>query len=678
MPLPVINLDDRTFEQLFDDLRRRIAVYVPEWTDHNESDPGIALLQLFCWLQEMTFYRMNRVPDKMFIEFLRLVGIELTAPAPAHADLTFALNVKDLPTAVAIPKGTQVTLAGGSSGSNSGPIIFETDDNLFAVGAQILAVQVYDAARFQLFRVQNFSFGDAIQALSNGPQTGCAFAVGFDSVFPPGRYSMLVRVVDTATPFVQARGSGIDSYTPPVNALWEYSTGDPLNWSPLSVAQDDTRSLTKTGYLQFDAPTDGDTLQYGLWNDPAQPLFWLRYRIVSVLGGGYETPPQVSSVLINTISATNAVTETLEVLGYSTGLPNQSFTLAHSPVLAMPAGVTGRVQVQEEESGSYVTWTEVPNFDSSLRTDTHYTLDSSTGLVQFGDGKNGKIPRALTSGSVNQTSFERNIRATEYRWGGGAAGIAGANKITSLNSPVPYVSTVTNVAPSYGGSDEESLDDAKARAPMVIRTMTRAVTADDFAFLAEGTPGANIRRAVAYPLLNPNYRIKRPISGGLPAPEVPIPGVVTVIVVPDSTDLMPTPSSATLGLVADWLDQHRLLTAELYVAAPRYRLVHIRARVIADPSADSGVVQQQLTAALLAYFHPLTGGPKGQGWDFGGTIDFSGTYRQILSVPGVQRIDTSSVATFVDDELVPACTDYPLEPDELVYSIDHELEVTYS
>ena len=678
MPLPVINLDDRNFERLYDDLRRRIAVYVPEWTDHNESDPGIALLQLFCWLQEMTFYRLNRVPDKMFIEFLRLVGIELTAPAPAHADLTFTLSVKNLPSAAPIPKGTQVTLAGGSSGTSSGPIIFETDDNLFAVGATILAVQVYNAARFQLFRVQTFSFGDAIPALSSTPQTGCAFAVGFDSTFPAGRYSMLVRVVDTANPFVQARGTGLDSYTPPVNALWEYSTGDPLFWRPLSVAQDDTRALTRTGYLTFDAPADGGTLQYGLWNDPAQPLFWLRYRIANLLGGGYETPPQISSVLINTISATNAVTESDEVLGYSTGLPNQSFTLAHAPVLAMPAGVTGRIVVQEEEDGDYLPWTEVANFGASSRSDTHYTLDASTGLVQFGDGKNGKIPHALTTGSVSQTSFERNIRTTQYRWGGGAAGLAGANTITSINSPVPYVSAVTNVAPSYGGSDEESLDDAKARAPQVIRTMTRAVTSDDFAFLAEGTPGANIRRAVAYPLLSPTYRIKRSASGGLPAPEVPIPGVVTVIVVPDSTDPKPTPSTATLGLVANWLDQHRLLTAELFVAPPRYRLVHIRARVIADPSADGGVVQQKLVAALLAYFHPLTGGLKGQGWDFGGTIDFSATYRQILSVPGVQRIDTSSVATFVDDELVPSCTDYPLEPDELVYSIDHEIEVTYS
>lgn len=675
MPLPTINLDDRTFDQLFADLRRRIPVYAPEWTDHNESDPGIAMLQLFCWLQEMMFYRLNRVPDKMFVEFLRLVGIELTPPAPAHADLTFTLSVKDLPQPVAIPQGTQATLA---SGGTSGPVIFETDDNLFAVGATTQAVQVYDSARFTLSRVQDFSFGAPLFALSQHPQTGCAFSIGFDRTFPPGRHRMLVRLVDPSNPYVQARGVGIDSYTPPVEAYWEYSTGDPLNWKKLSVAQDDTRALTRTGYVQFDAPDDQDTIQYGLWNDPATPLFWIRYRIQQVLGGGYEAPPQLSNVLINTISATNAVTENNEVLGFSTGLPNQTFQLAHAPVLPLPSGATGRIEVKEDPNGDYFTWTEVDTFAASGRSDTHYMLNPKTGLVTFGDGKNGKIPLALASSSGDPNSFERNIRATTYRWGGGAAGNAGARTITSLQSAIAYVSDVTNLAPSYGGSDEESLDDAKARAPMIIRTMTRGVTATDMAFLAEETPGANIRRAVAYPLLNPNYRIKRPTAGSVPAPEVPIPGVVTVIVIPDSTDPMPMPSTATLGLVADWLDQHRLLTAELYVAPPRYRQIHIRARVIADPSADSGAVQQQLTAGLLAYFHPLTGGAKGQGWDFGGTIDFSGTYRQILSVPGVARIDTSSVATFVDDQLVPACTDFLLEPDEMVYSLDHEIEVTYS
>ena len=45
MTLPAPIIDDRTFGQLSAELRGRIPVYAPEWTDHNESDPGIALLE---------------------------------------------------------------------------------------------------------------------------------------------------------------------------------------------------------------------------------------------------------------------------------------------------------------------------------------------------------------------------------------------------------------------------------------------------------------------------------------------------------------------------------------------------------------------------------------------------------------------------------------------------------
>ena len=96
MPLPEIQLDDRSFEDIVRDARRRIPTYTPEWTDFNESDPGITLLQLFAWLSEMIIYRLNQVPDKNYLKFLDLVGITPNPPQPAKAELTFTLTSKDL------------------------------------------------------------------------------------------------------------------------------------------------------------------------------------------------------------------------------------------------------------------------------------------------------------------------------------------------------------------------------------------------------------------------------------------------------------------------------------------------------------------------------------------------------------------------------------------------------
>src|SRR5829696_6125168 len=82
MPLPAPILDDRSFEQLRDELVRRIPTYAPEWTDHNASDPGISLIQLFAYLAEQIGYRLNRIPEKNHVELLKLLGVRLH---PAHA-----------------------------------------------------------------------------------------------------------------------------------------------------------------------------------------------------------------------------------------------------------------------------------------------------------------------------------------------------------------------------------------------------------------------------------------------------------------------------------------------------------------------------------------------------------------------------------------------------------------
>lgn len=670
MPLPDIQLDDRTFDQLFQESRRRISVYTPEWTDHNESDPGITLLQLFAWLEEMILYRMNRVPAKNFVKFLELVGLELQPPAPARAELTFTL-AKNAPP-LTILGGTQASLADAGDGP---PVIFETDDNLFAVGSQLVSIQSFDGSIFSSFTAT----GQPFAALSAKPQAGAALYLGFDQPFPDGAHRITIHTADQPVTFVQGGVATQNQVSPPVSALWEYWAGTGSGWRALSVTNDGTLSLTRSGSLQFQAPNDADKIQVGLLKKPTDPvLYWLRYRVVDLLGAGYENPPMLQDVLLNTIGATNAVTNRLELLGAANGRPNQTFQISSFPVLPLPAGSTGFIEVDEGDGQGFQPWIQVKDFGASGRQDKHYTLNLSTGVVSFGDGVQGKIPRWLSGNGTNRDDADiANVRAREYRSGGGARGNAGAGKITSLLAAIPFVQSVTNLQPSVGGQDEESVADAETRAPMTLRTATRAVTPEDFAFLAIHTPGAQIERAQAFPLLNPNFRMKRSAAGEVAA-EVPIPGAVTIVVVPKSTLDKPIPTQGTLQLVASWLDHHRLLTAELFVVGPRYREVSVEAQIIAKPTADSGLVQAALEKKLHDYFHPLTGGSSGNGWDFGGKIYFSETFRQILDTDGVSRIEPGSVKTFLDGVEQTACTDIDLEPDELVFSTDNRIQVSYA
>src|SRR5215207_9280855 len=107
MPLQTPMLDDRTAQQLVDRAKLMITRFCPEWTDHNVSDPGVALIELFAWMTDMLLYRVNQVPDKMYVKFLELIGVRLEPPRAARAPVTFYLSAAQ-PTAVTIPEDTEV------------------------------------------------------------------------------------------------------------------------------------------------------------------------------------------------------------------------------------------------------------------------------------------------------------------------------------------------------------------------------------------------------------------------------------------------------------------------------------------------------------------------------------------------------------------------------------------
>ena len=106
--LPSPNLDDRRFQDLVDDAKRMVAHYCPEWTDHNVSDPGVTLIETFAFMVDELFYRLNRVPDRLYVAFLELLGVTLHPPTAASVELLMRLSAPQ-PDAVVIPKGTEAS-----------------------------------------------------------------------------------------------------------------------------------------------------------------------------------------------------------------------------------------------------------------------------------------------------------------------------------------------------------------------------------------------------------------------------------------------------------------------------------------------------------------------------------------------------------------------------------------
>jgi predicted phage baseplate assembly protein len=651
MPLEnaIPRIDDRNYDSLITEVRTRIARYTPEWapvwTDVNDNDPGITLAQVFAWMAEMLAYRMNLVPELNYIKFLQLIGIELNAAESAQAEITFPVKSGFTDPYVIVPERTQVTAEAPDGGP---PITFETDRALIAVRAQLAAVLAYDGYSYTSVTTDNVEAVQGFQPFGALANDDSALLLGFDD---PGPFPALeLNLAIWTLPDKSQSGSfkcGLPDAPSFASASlrWEFWNGS--DWQALSLLKDDTRAFARSGHVYLKTPNK--SMQPVVIAPETKAFYWIRARVER---SQYERPPKLLAIRTNTVSVRQAETVRDEVLGGSNGRRDQVFRLASAPVLRD----TLRLEI-DEGSGPEI-WTRVDDFFGSGPRDLHYMLNRTTGEIRFGDGRNGNIPVA------NAANPEGNIVAREYRFGGGKQGNVPAGAIKTLTTSIDGIddNTVVNLLPADSGRDEETLDEAKKRAPHAIRSRCRAVTAEDFELLS--MEASSIKRAKALPLYHPDF------------PGVKIPGVVTVIVVPDGDGPSPSPSEGTLRTVCAYLDQRRLLTTELYVIKPGYQQVDIRAEIIANDDADLAEVKKALDQSLLDYFHPLKGGEDGLGWPFGGTIYYSRVNQRCFTLPGVQSV--ASLVIVLDGEEVPPCTDVTINEAGLLFATEHQIQVRYS
>ena len=125
MSLHAPNLDDRSFDQLVEEACRLVSNRCPQWTDLSPGDPGRTLIEVFAYLTEIMLYRLNRLPDKAYVEFLRLIGVQLRPPSAASVMLKFTA-ARNATRQMRIPRGTRVTTQ-RSDGNKEPPVFITTE-----------------------------------------------------------------------------------------------------------------------------------------------------------------------------------------------------------------------------------------------------------------------------------------------------------------------------------------------------------------------------------------------------------------------------------------------------------------------------------------------------------------------------------------------------------------------
>ncbi|MCB0189519.1 MAG: putative baseplate assembly protein, partial [Caldilineaceae bacterium] len=372
-------LDDRRFQEIVDELRKRIPEYCAEWTDINLSDPGITLIELFAWMTETILYRLNRVPLLHYVKFMDLFGITLKPPQAARVPITFWFSAPQ-PAETLIEAATQVAT---TQTENTPPVIYATREPMRVRVPKLEAILsgTPDAQRRSQFRDMSKRKDpqrDHENIFSSQPRAGDALYFGFGNDLS----NHIVRI-DLVVDVLQS--SGVDETRPPL--IWEVATANSETWEQctLDPMHNTIGGFNRNGHIQLYLPRMGEVELGG------QTLFWVRVRLTDAQHldreSRYMTSPHLQHVrgcyaMGATIEAEHAQIIREETIGESSGVPGQHFRLQAAPIV-MPMLPEERLRVQVEgERDEY--WERVESFAGKTPFDTCYTLDGITGELRFG------------------------------------------------------------------------------------------------------------------------------------------------------------------------------------------------------------------------------------------------------------------------------------------------------
>jgi hypothetical protein len=766
MTIPVPMLDDRSFDDLVTEAKARIGVHTPEWTNLNDSDPGITIVEVFAFLTENLLYRSNRIPEANRLKFLTMLGISLQPASPANGLVTFSNDRGPLQPPLVVPADSQVragqvpflvtngldvlpvsvlayykaaqTLDAATQtryqqlyqtflntpsdvlsfylpvaldvpatgkldpvldlgDAVNGPIDrslwlallapqgIDTDLVRAAIGGQTLSIGVYPAAQTPGMTLPPMMTGGP------GVDPGLVFEIAAPAPDPtalsgspygigPPNYTRLQP--SYADPVLQSPGL-VQVTLPPYEQLllWNFDpeeegTGDypprldddavsarlvtwirvrypPLPGSPAGTASGSGTASASEGGGPAPAPGGADVSGCGCCGSgsAAGPAgLPTTVALATAAAAASEKPPgRLTWVGVNATSVVQAVPVTQEIVGTGTGTPFQTFTVANTPVVTDASGFL----LEVASDGQWTAWQQIDDIYAAAADATAYMLDPASGLITGGSGLFGmRFPLGAS------------VRAT-YRYGGGLQGQVAIGAINK-GAALPGGFSVTNPVAAWGASDAESASAGEADITRWLRHRDRLVTSTDFADLTRRTPGIDLGRVEVLPLFNPDG----------PDPTVTWPGMVTVLVIPQSDPVNPNaplPDLLFLDAVCSWLDPRRLVTTEVHVRGPQYQQIWVSVGIEVLPGQVFTIVQQAVTAAVQTFLSPLTGGfpaadastgiltgdttATGSGWPLGNAVRSQDIEAVATRVPGVRYVNPVLIAGLAPDGSVIASLD---------------------
>jgi hypothetical protein len=599
--LPELELDTLTWDDLVDLARRAIpAASEGQWTLHAAVDPGMTLLELFAAELEQKLFTLDQVPDTLVRAVMRLLLGPAGGPRPAvAATAVLALDAATGP--VALPAGAALGQAGQGP-----PLLLTTEHAVLVVPeARITRLMVGETDAWPRLRA-----GEPVALF--GPDGRSAAELQVSAGAPAAEHRLYLALdqpeglgwVDDGGRRVFLDGDGQPVAPDRLGALaapaeqtltWTAVVGN-QRW-PLRV-EDATAGLRTSGLVRLRP----------LANRSFPAAFGIR---VTGPGSGAPVHPLVSAVTVNAVVARHR-RRIERPLAVDAALPDPRRELK---LVAADGGreppadrvMDGRGLVRlavRRPDGTRERWTAVDDLAFSGPGQRHLQVDRERGVLRFGDGTAGRIPRWPSGTTVTAS----------YWLGGGVPPEVGPGvRFDSQDGGPVSGETVTRLR---WGQELESMEAARARAAQELSRGARAVTAEDLEAIARGVPGVRLARVHIQPGLDPDH------------PGVAVPDAVTLFCVPALRRLRPEDQRTvpapdlddwSLAALACALERTRLVGSQLAVRGPTYRRLELEAE-LAVRAADRAAVRRRAERELRHYLDPLAGGPVGHGWDFGGPV----------------------------------------------------------
>ena len=427
MVLPAPNLDDRHFQDLVDDAKRLVQQRCPEWTDHNVSDPGVTLIEAFAQMVDQLIYRLNRVPDRNYIKFLELIGVELRPPAAARGKVTFWLSAPQ-PQTVVVRRETEVATPRTDVAD---PVVFSTVKDLDIVPCSFERAGAMSAGGEAVDHSTALRAGGEFECFQRSPQPGDALLVGLSNAVPS--CAVVIRMD------CRVRGVGVRPDWPPL--IWEAWTG--TGWTACDLDRDETGGMNKAGDVVLHVPENHETSILA-----RNRAGWLRCRLLVPEEGQptYTASPRILSLSAFTIGGTARMVHAQvirnEDIGVSDGTPAQRFPLQRNPVV--PWEEPSVLQVIDDTGCHRL------GRGGTLRRIRHRPTPVSTSTPSPARCSSGRRCGRATARCASTAPCRPRARTCGWRCTGPAAGCSGnvaTGQVRVLKTSVPYVARVENRTP---------------------------------------------------------------------------------------------------------------------------------------------------------------------------------------------------------------------------------------